>query len=120
VIETRVFDHTAITALFRGDDRAFGFWQAADNDELTLILPAVAVAEANTVIGGDSNTWRAILGPGRVVVTPLDESTAIDVGTAVGSLVVRQVVREASQTQGQIVTAAAWQYPEGAPPIWTL
>jgi hypothetical protein len=26
---------------------------------------------------------------GRVVVTPLDESTAIDLGTTVGSLVVR-------------------------------
>jgi hypothetical protein len=56
VIETRVLDHTAITALCRGNERAFELWQAADADELTLILPAVAVAEANTTIGGDSNT----------------------------------------------------------------
>jgi hypothetical protein len=28
---------------------------------LTLILPAVAVAEANTGIGADSDAWRAIL-----------------------------------------------------------
>jgi hypothetical protein len=120
VIETRVFDHTAIIALFRGDDNAFRIWRAADSDRLTLILPAVAVAEANTVIGADSDAWRAILGPGRVVVTPLDESTAIDLGTTVGTLVVRHVVREASQTQGEIVTQAAWQYPTGTPPIWTL
>jgi hypothetical protein len=69
------------------------------------------VAEANTTIGADSNAWRAILDPGRVVVTPLDESTAIDLGRTVGRLVIRHVVREASQTQGEIVTAAPWQYP---------
>jgi hypothetical protein len=120
VIETRVFDHTAIVALFQGNDQAFRVWRAADNDRLTLVLPAVAVAQANTVLGADSNAWRAILDPGRVVVTPLDESTAIEVGTAVGSLVVRHVVREASQTQGEIVTGAPWQYPTDAPPIWTL
>jgi hypothetical protein len=63
VIETRVFDHTAITALFRGNDAAFRVWRDADNDKLTLILPAIAVAEANTLIGGNSDTWRAILHP---------------------------------------------------------
>ena len=88
-----------------------------DAGELTLILPAVAVAEANAIIGGDSNAWRAILSPGQVVVTPLDESTAIDLGTAVGSLVVRQVIREAVQTEAQIVTEAPSLYPPGSPPI---
>ena len=120
MIETRVFDHTAITALFRGNTTAFEIWLAADAGELTLIFPAVAVAEANTIIGGDSNAWRAILDPGQVVVTPLDESTAIDVGTTVGSLAVRQVVREAVQTEGKIVTEAPWQYPPGSPPIGHL
>ena len=120
MIETRVFDHTAITALFRGNDAAFRVWQDADNDELTLILPAVAVAGANNLIGGNGDTWRAILHPGRVIVTPLDESMAIDLGTTVGSLVVRQVIREASQTRGDIVTDAPWQYPADAPPILTL
>jgi hypothetical protein len=120
VIETRVFDHTSIVALFQGNDQAFRVWQAAEADKLTLILPAVAVAEAYTTIGADSNAWRAILDPGRVVVTPLDESTAIDLGRTVGSLVIRHVVREASQTQGEIVTAAPWQYPADTPPIWTL
>jgi hypothetical protein len=78
--ETRVFDHTAIIALFQGSTPAFRVWEAAEDDKLTLILPAVAVAEANGVVGADSNAWRAILDPGRVVVTPLDESTAIEVG----------------------------------------
>jgi hypothetical protein len=120
VIETRVFDHTAITALFRGNTVAYEYWLAADAGELTLILPAVAVAEANTIIAGDSDTWRAILDPGQVIVTPLDESTAIDIGTTLGSLVVRHVVREAVQTEGKIVTEAPSLYPMGAPPIGRL
>jgi hypothetical protein len=48
VIETRVFDRTPITALFRGNDAAFRLWQDADNDQVTLILPAVAVTERDT------------------------------------------------------------------------
>jgi hypothetical protein len=120
VIETRVFDHTAIVALFQGSTPAFRVWQAAEDDKLTLILPAVAVAEANAVLGADSNAWRAILDPGRVVVTPLDESTAIEVGMGVGSLVLSHVIHEAGHTQGEIVTAAPWKYPTGIPPLWTI
>jgi hypothetical protein len=83
-------------------------------------MPAVAVAEANAVLGASSNAWRPILDPGLVVVTPLDESTAIDVGTAVGPLVIRHVVHEASQVSGEIVTHVPWQYPDDVPPLWTV
>jgi hypothetical protein len=120
VIEPRVFDHTAIIALFQSNDDAFGFWQMADREQLTLIMPAVAVAEANNVIGGNSNTWRALLDPGRVVVTPLDESTAIDTGPHAGALVVRHVVHEARETGGAVVTRAPWQYPAGDVPVWPI
>jgi hypothetical protein len=120
VTETRVFDHTAIVALFQGDEHAFRLWELADADQLTLVMPALAVAEANHFLGGTSDTWRAILDPGRVVVTPLDESTAIETGRAVGSVVIRQVVREASQVQGEIVTRAPWQYPPDTSPLWIL
>jgi hypothetical protein len=95
-------------------------WQRADRDELTLVMPAAAVAEANHVLGGDSNTWRAVLDPGRVVVTPLDESTAIDTGQHPGGLVVRHVAHEARQIRGAIVTRAPWQYPADAGPMWLL
>jgi hypothetical protein len=120
VTETRVFDHTAIVSLFQGNTQAFRVWRAAENDQLTLILPAVAVAEANNVLGADSNAWRAILHSGRVVVAPLDGSTAIATGMTAGNLVIRHVVHEATQTQGEIVTRAPWQYPANVPPLWTL
>ena len=120
MIETRVFDHTAIIALFRGNEEAFRLWRMADLEKLTLIMPAVAVADANAVLGATADAWRPILDPGQVIVTSLDESTAIDIGTAVGPLVIRHVIREASQIQGEIVTQVPWQYPENIPPLWTV
>lgn len=115
--EPRVFDHTAIIALFGGNELAYGLWLQADQDELTVIMPAAAVAEANNTIGGNSDAWRAVLDPGRVVVTPLDQSTAIDTGRRVGSLAVRQVVHEARHTRGAIVTRVPWQYPADGTPV---
>jgi hypothetical protein len=117
VIEPRVFDHTAIIALFDGNNPAFGLWQQADQDELTIIMPAAAVAEANNVLGGTGNTWHAILDPIRVVVTPLDQSTAIDTGLGAGTLAVRHVIHEAKHTRGAIVTRSPWQYPTDGPPV---
>ena len=118
--EPRVFDHTALIALFDGNDLAFQLWQDADRGATNLVLPATAVAEANHVIGGDSNAWQAVLFPRNVVVTPLDGSTAIGTGQLAGSLVVRQVIREAQQIRGAVVTRAPWQYPIEGPPIRTL
>jgi hypothetical protein len=117
VTEPRIFDHTAIVALFDGNRTAFELWQQADRGEANLVLPAAAVAEANHVLGGDSNTWQALLYPGHVVITPLDGLAAIGTGTLAGSLVVRHVVHEAQQVRGAIVTRAPWQYPAGDLPI---
>jgi hypothetical protein len=86
-------------------------WERADQDELILVMPAVAVAEANHVIGATGNAWRAVLDPGQVVVTPLDESTAIDTGPRAGPLIIRHVVHEAREIGGAVVTRAPWQYP---------
>jgi hypothetical protein len=120
VSEARVFDHTAVIALFDGNDQVFRLWQQANDDELTLVMPAVAVAEANNVIGATSNAWRPVLDASGVVVTPLDQSTAIDTATGIGSLIVRHVLHEAREIRGGIVTGAPWQYPAGVVPIWTI
>ena len=117
MIEPRVFDHTAIIALFAGHHVVYGTWQQADRGELTIIMPAAAIAEANNVIGGTGDTWHALLDPEQVVVTPLDQSTAIDTGPQQGALVVRHVVHEAKHTRGAIVTRAPWQYPADGPPV---
>jgi hypothetical protein len=120
VSEARILDHTAIIALFQGNDQAFRLWQQADAGEFTLVMPAVAVAEANNVIGATSDAWRPLLDATRVEVTPLDQSTAIDTATGIGSLIVRHVLHEAREIRGGIVTSSPWQYPAGVVPIWTI
>jgi hypothetical protein len=52
-----------------------------------------------------------------VVVTPLDQPTAIEAGKAPGSLVLSHVIHEAAQTQGEIVTTEPWKYSTGVPPL---
>jgi hypothetical protein len=69
-------------------------------------MPAAAVAEANHVIGATAGSWRPVLDPGQVIVTPLDQSTAIDTRQSIGSLGTRHVLREARSIRGVIVTSS--------------
>src|SRR5262245_36197001 len=64
-----------------------------DRGETPLVMPAVAVAEANHLIGADHNAWSALLYPADVTVVPLDSSQAtLDIGLRPGGLVARHVV----------------------------
>jgi hypothetical protein len=112
-----VFDHTALVALFNGHPEAFALWEEADRGETQMVMPAVAVAEANHLIGTDHNAWTALLFPADVTVAPLDSSQAIDIGACPGGLVARHVVYEAHAVEGVIVTQAPWQYTEGDGPM---
>jgi hypothetical protein len=40
-------------------------------------MPAVALAEANTLIGASRGAWTTLLYPAHVAVAPLDSSQAI-------------------------------------------
>ena len=111
-----IFDHTALIALFDAHPEAFALWEEADRGETPLVMPAVAVAEANHLIGADHNAWAALLFPAAVTVAPLDSAQAIDTGLQSGSVVARHVVYEARAVAGIIVTRAPWQYrPDDAP-----
>jgi len=112
-----VFDHTALIALFDAHPQVLGLWHEADRGETPLVMPAVAVAEANHVLGASHDAWSVLLYPADVSVAPLDSSQAIDTGHRVGGLVVRHVVHEARAVGGIIVTRAPWQYPADAGPI---
>jgi hypothetical protein len=80
-----VFDHTALLALFAGHPEAFTLWEEADRRETPLVMPAVAVAEANSKLGADHNAWTALLYPEHVMIAPLDSAQAIDVGLVSGA-----------------------------------
>ena len=92
-------------------------WERTDRGEALLVMPAVAVAEANHLIGADHNGWSALLYPADVTVAPLDSSQAIDIGGRPGALVARHVVYEANAVAGIIVTRAPWQYAPGDGPV---
>jgi hypothetical protein len=112
-----VFDHTALVALFNGHPEAFALWEEAGRGETPLMMPAVAVAEANNLIGASHDAWAALLYRADVAVAPLDSSQAIDIGPRAGGLVARHVVYEASAVGWIIVTRAPWQYPAGDGPV---
>ncbi len=112
-----VLDHTALVALFEGNAEVFGLWREADQAHRSLVLPAVAVAEANHLIGAAHNAWSALLYPADVTVAPLDSSQAIDIGPRPGGLVTRHVVHEAHAVAGVIVTRAPWQYTSDDGPV---
>lgn len=113
-----VLDHTALVALFAGHPELFDLLEAADQGQEKLILPAVAVAEASQLVSATDGSWRVILQMRpNVVVTELDESTAIGTARHAGTLPVRHVTYEAEAARGVIVTRAPWQYPAGGPPL---
>lgn len=94
-----VFDHTAIVALLRADHTAFEYWTLADAQEVRIILPAAAVAEANRMLRASWNAWQAVLYPQAVTVSPLDEHTAVEAGLH-GDVAVGHVVYEARAVAG--------------------
>jgi hypothetical protein len=114
VIDTNVFDASALIALFRGHKRAFRLFEDADAGQRQLVFPAAAIADANTYLQASENAWTALL-LGRVTCTSLTEHIAIAVGSWPGDLGTRHVVYEARAVLGDIVT----QEPDRYRP-WTL
>lgn len=98
-----VFDHTAIIALFKGHRRATWHYKRADAGQVSLVLPAAAVAEANRAIHGVWKTWEAVLYPEDVTVAPLDEHAALEAGL-LGKIVPGHAVYEARAIRGLVVT----------------
>lgn len=99
-----IFDHTAIIALFNGHRKAFGHYHRADVGQVTLVLPAAAMAEANRTIHGVWKTWEAVLYPEAVMVAPLDAHSALEAGL-LGDIAIGHAVYEARAARGLIVTS---------------
>ncbi len=85
----------------------------AEQDELPITLPAVAIADANAVIFGDFNTWEPVFLTRNVYAAELSEFAAIEIGTWPGELQARQAMFEARETQGVVVTQSPGLYPVG-------
>lgn len=99
-----VFDHTAIIALFKAHRSAIGHYLRADAGQVSIVLPAAAVAEANRTIHSVWKTWEAVLYPEKVTVAPLDEHSALEAGL-LGEIAIGHAVYEARAVRGLVVTA---------------
>lgn len=119
MIDTYVFDASALIALFRGNEVAYDLFEEADAGRVQVVFPAVAIAEANTYIQATESAWEAIL-LGRVVCMPLTEHIAITLGLWPGDLAVRHVVYEARAVRGDVVTAEPYRYTPWTLPLLVL
>lgn len=119
MIDTYVFDASALIALFRGYEPVYDVFEEADLGHLQILFPAAAVAAANTYIQATEAEWAPLL-MGQVTATPLTEHIAIVVGSWPGELAVRHVVYEARATRGDVVTLEPYRYRPWTLPLLAL
>lgn len=105
-----VYDSTALLALFRGQVRAYDFWQMADRSEIGIIFPAAAVAEANRFHQETWNAWAVLFWPNLVNDAPLDGTAAVELAGLPGGLAVAHTIWEAKQVGGVVLTGRPQDY----------
>lgn len=101
-----VLDTSALVALFaaEADDPVYRLWSRADHGEVTLLVPAVAIMDANRDVQGSIEAWAAVTYPADVVVLPLTGEAAVEIGVQPGQPGTRHVVHEALLSHGIVVT----------------
>jgi hypothetical protein len=115
-----VLDASALLALFDAYDPIYRLWIRADRGELLLIVPAVAIADANRALEASHGAWFTVLAPRDVVTTALSDHVAIDIGPWPGELAARHVVYEAQAVRGIVVTRTPDAYKVGSVPLLVL
>jgi hypothetical protein len=112
----RVFDASALIALFRGNVHAYRLLEAADAGSEQVVFPTAAIAEANSYLQASEGGWAPIL-MGRVGCLPLSEHVAITIGPWPGDLASRHVVFETRAMWGDVVTVEPDRYKPYTVPL---
>lgn len=115
-----IYDATALLALFRGNQRAYLFWEEADAGDAMIVFPAAAVAEANRWLQATWDAWSTLIWPERVDVAPLDTSAALDLAAFAGDPASAHVIREARHLDGTVLSARPQDYTGWSIPVLTL
>jgi hypothetical protein len=110
VTTNAVLDASVLTALFDGHDLLFQLLQESEKGASRLILPAVAVAEAETSLRAGYNGWSLLFFSPGVEVVGLDQSTAVALGNLDGSLGARHARHEANAVGATLVTRCPGDY----------
>jgi len=99
-----------MAALFEGHDGLYSMLQQADAGRARMFLPAVAVAEAETMLRAGYDGWGLLFFAAGVEVIRLDQSTAIELGKLQGPLGARHAMHEARAIGVAVVTRPPGDY----------
>lgn len=108
-----LFDASALVALFRGHGRVSALWFDAEAVGVSLLMPAIAIAQANRELNATDNAWTTLLLAENVYPLDLTPAAALGASRRPGDLAVAHASHEAAITGATIVTA----HPEAYDPI---
>ncbi|MEV0134738.1 hypothetical protein AB0H83_40545 [Dactylosporangium sp. NPDC050688] len=109
-----VLDASAIVALFDAYDPLLELWSRADCGEMPLGFPVGAMIEASERAGIRSTAWDPLLWSTSMLVLPLGEAAAKQLGVQTGSLAARHAVWESAATGWPVLTREPDLYGAGA------
>jgi hypothetical protein len=116
-----VYDPSAITAVFDGHTITNRHWQHADHGLITILLPAVAVAQVGHRRPVTPSAWEALLWPEHVHVMPLTETAAIEIGGyGTADVGVAHALWEAVHMEAVLVTRDGRLYAAGVVPLLVI
>ncbi len=107
----RVFDTSALIALFDGSVKTFDLLEQADSGQVNVCLPTVCIAEAQSHLRAETG-WDPIVLIPHVHSLPLGERAAIEIGLWPGELGTRHAVHEAQAIGATVVTARPSDYAD--------
>lgn len=107
---SRVFDTSAIVALFDAHPRLMLMVEHAHAGVLDVYLPAACVAEAGQLVGAGPSAWQVFQHTPGVEILHLSESMAVEISDWPGPLGVRHAAWEARHLRGLVVTAEPGLY----------
>jgi hypothetical protein len=99
-----------MAGLFEGHDGLFSMLREADAGRARMYLPAVAVAEAETMLRAGYDGWGLLFFAAGVEVIRLDQSTAIELGNLPVPLGARHAMHEARTIDAAVVTRSPGDY----------
>ncbi len=100
----RVLDTSAIIALHEAYPPVFDMLTAAGVGRYNMILPAAALAEANTQVKASFDAWEPVLLTPGLEVNSLASHIAIEICDMPGDVATRHTVYEARAARGVIIT----------------
>jgi hypothetical protein len=120
----RVLDASALVQMFQGHSLLMLLLDDAEQKNVNVLVPTLAIAEAEAVMGAEMRLWERFLALPGLRAMELTEHTAIETGLLAagplraggerhllgGALMVAQVVWEAQAMSAPIITQYAGLY----------